>query len=311
MVSEIPKSLRTGLLDLRPDSHAVQVTHTAAGKVDGVIYIDSEGNPQRQRARIVAVAGNSIETPRLLMLSASPLFPDGLANSSGQLGRNYMRHTTGSVYAKFDQPVNMHRGETMAGLIADESRHDPDRGFCGGYYMETIALGPAFLASFVEPGGWGPEFTALLDDYLGTAGIWITGEDMPQESNRITLNTTVTDRLGLPVPNVHFDDHANDLAMRTHGYQQGSLLFEAVGARSTHHTPPYPSTHNLGTSRMSDRPEDGVVNAYGQAHDVPNLFISDGSQFTTGAAANPTLTIVALAIRQAEYIVEQMAQAKL
>lgn len=311
MVSEIPKALRTGKLDLRPNSHAVQITHTPSGKADGVLYIDADGQLQEQKARVVAVAGNSIETPRLLMLSSSPLFPDGLANSSGQLGRNYMRHTTGSVYATFDKPVHMYRGETMAGLVADESRHDTSRGFAGGYYMETIALGPAFLASFADPGAWGPEFASLLDDYENTAGLWIVGEDMPQESNRITLNTSVKDNLGLPVPNVHFDDHENDVAMRSHGYQQGSLLYDAVGAISSHHTPPYPSTHNMGTARMSERPEDGVVNRFGQTHDVPNLFISDGSQFTTGAAANPTLTIVALAIRQAEYIAQQMAAAQI
>lgn len=311
MVSEIPKSLRTGLLDLRPESHAVQITHTPEGRADGVVYIDADGDVQRQKARIVAVAGNSIETPRLLLLSASPLFPDGLANSSGQVGRNYMRHTSGSVYAKFEKPVNMYRGETMAGLIADESRHDVDRGFAGGYYLETISLGPAFLASFVDPGAWGPDFTALLENYVNTAGLWITGEDMPQEGNRITLNTTVTDRLGLPVPNVHFDDHQNDVDMRNHGYQQASLLYEAVGATSIHRTPPYPSTHNMGTARMSERPEDGVVNGFGQTHDVPNLFVSDGSQFTSSAAANPTLTIVALAIRQAEYIADQLASSTL
>ncbi|MFP3359979.1 GMC family oxidoreductase, partial [Planococcus sp. SIMBA_143] len=95
-----PKSLRTGLLDLRPESQAVQITHSPEGRVDGVLYSDAEGNLHRQKARIVAVAGNAIATPRLLLLSASPLFPDGLANSSGQLGRNYMRHTTGSVYAQ-------------------------------------------------------------------------------------------------------------------------------------------------------------------------------------------------------------------
>ncbi|MBG6216931.1 choline dehydrogenase-like flavoprotein [Arthrobacter sp. CAN_A6] len=307
LVSEIPKALGTGKLDLRPNSQAVQITHTPGGLVDGVLYVDGEGNLQRQRARVVAVAGNSIETARVLLLSGSPLFPDGLANSSGQLGRNYMRHTTGSVYAKFDRPVHMYRGETMAGMVADESRHDVDRGFSGGYYLETVALGPAFLASFVDPGAWGPGFASLLDDYENTAGLWIVGEDMPQETNRITLNTSVTDRLGLPVPNVHFDDHANDTAMRNHAYQQASLLYEAVGALSSHHTPPYPSTHNLGTARMSERPEDGVVNGFGQSHDVRNLFVSDGSQFTTGGAANPTLTIVALAIRQAEYIAQQMA----
>ena len=307
LVSEIPKAFKTGLLDLRPGCHAVQITHTPAGKVDGVVYADADGQLQRQKARVVAVAGNAIETPRLLLLSASPLFPDGLANSSGEVGRNYMRHTTGSVYAQFDSPVHMYRGETMAGLIADESRHDPDRGFAGGYYMETISLGPAFLASFVDPGAWGPGFAAILDGYRRTAGMWIVGEDMPQAGNRITLNSTVTDPLGLPVPNVHFDDHPNDVAMREHGYGQGQALYEAVGAVSAVRTPPYPSTHNLGTARMSARPEDGVCNGFGQTHDVPNLYISDGSQFTTGAAANPTLTIVALAIRQAEHIAAQMA----
>jgi len=311
LVSEIPKALATGRLDLRPNSHAVQITHDSAGRADSVLYLDSDGKLQRQKARVVCVAGNSIETPRLLLLSESPLFPDGLANSSGQLGRNYMRHTTGSVYAQFDRPVHMHRGETMAGLIADESRHDPDRGFAGGYYMETLSLGVPFLASFVEPGLWGPEFTSIMDAYANTAGMWIVGEDMPQETNRVTLNNAVRDQHGLPVANVHFDDHPNDAAMRAHGYRQGQLLYESVGALSSHRTPPYPSTHNLGTARMSERPEDGVTDRFGRAHDVPNLFVSDGSVFTTGAAANPTLTIVALAIRQAEHIVRSLKAQKL
>ncbi|WP_109473532.1 GMC family oxidoreductase [Ornithinimicrobium cavernae] len=306
LVRELPRAQETGLLDLRPESQAVQITHGKDGRVDAVIYLDSEGNLHRQAAQVVCVAGNSIETPRLLLMSASSLFPDGLANSSGQVGRNYMRHTTGSVYARFEKEVRMYRGETMAGLIADEARHDPSRGFVGGYYLQMISLGPAFLASFIEPGAWGREFTELMDAYARTAGLWIVGEDMPQESNRVTLNSTVQDRYGLPVPDVHFDDHPNDVAMREHAYAQSDRVYEAVGALGTHHTPPYPSTHNLGTSRMSERPEDGVTDRWGRTHDVPNLFVSDGSLFTTGAAANPTLTIVALAIRQAEYLVDKL-----
>jgi len=306
LVREIPRAEATGLLDLRPESHAVQITHDASGRADAVLYLDKDGNLHRQAAKLVAVAANSIETPRLLLQSASPMFPDGLANSSGQVGRNYMRHTTGSVYARFNEPVRMNRGETMAGVVADESRHDPDRGFAGGYYLETISLGPAFLASFSDPGAWGRGFTEILEAYSNTAGLWIVGEDLPQESNRVTLNTTVSDKNGLPVPNVHFDDHANDIAMRNHGFAQAELLYEAVGSIGAQRTPPYPSTHNMGTSRMSALPEGGVVDKWGRAHDVPNLFISDGSVFTTSAAANPTLTIVALAIRQAEYIVDQL-----
>ncbi|MBN9108649.1 MAG: GMC family oxidoreductase [Pseudonocardia sp.] len=302
LVAELPKAERTGNLDLRPDSHVVQILHDGRGRADGVLYVDGEGVLRRQRASVVCVAGNSIETPRLLLLSASALFPDGLANSSGQVGRNYMRHTTATVWGQYDKPVNMHRGETMAGVIADESRLDTDRGFVGGYYMETISLGPAFFSSFVAPGSWGPDLAMYLEDYRNTAGMWVIGEDMPQEGNRITLNTSVTDAHGLPVADVHFDDHPNDIAMREHGKAAGAAVYEAVGAKRIIQTPPYPSTHNLGTSRMSERPEDGVVDRFGRAHDVPNLFVSDGSQFTTGAGANPTLTIVALAIRQAEYI---------
>lgn len=151
-VREIPRALETGKLDLRPECHAVRITHDSAGKVDGVEYLDAAGSLHKQAARVVCVAGNSIESPRLLLMSASSLHPDGLANSSGQVGRNYMRHMTGSAYARFDQPVRMYRGETMAGIIADEAKHDLNRGFAGGYYMETLSLGPAFLASFIEPG---------------------------------------------------------------------------------------------------------------------------------------------------------------
>jgi choline dehydrogenase-like flavoprotein len=110
---------------------------------------------------------------------------------------------------------------------------------------------------------------------------------------------------------VHFDDHPNDLAMRNHAYKQGRAVYDAVGAARVFETPPYPSTHNLGTNRMSERPEDGVVNKWGQSHEVANLFVSDGSQFTTGAAENPTLTIVTLAIRQADYIADQMGMGEI
>ena len=306
LVREIPRALATGRLDLRPECQASRITHDATGRVDGVEYLDASGALHRQAARVVCVAGNSIETPRLLLLSASDLHPDGLANGSGQVGRNYMRHMTGSAYARFDQPVRMYRGETMAGIFADESRHDVNRGFAGGYYMETLSLGVPFLAAFVEPGAWGREFTAWMEAYDHLAGMWIVGEDMPQASNRVTLDADVLDSHGLPVANVHFDDHANDVAMREHGYRAATALYESVGALDVHRTPPYPSTHNLGTCRMSARPEDGVVDGWGRAHEVPNLFVSDGSVMTTGAAANPTLTIVALAMRQAERIVSEL-----
>lgn len=305
---EIPKGEATGKLEVRTDAQVLQIQHDQSGKVTGVLYADKDGNQYMQKARLVCVAGNSIESPRLLLNSASSMFPDGMANSSGQVGKNYMRHMTGSVYATFERPVNMYRGTTMAGIIKDESIHDPSRGFAGGYEMETLSLGLPFMAAFLDPGAWGREFTSALDMYDHMAGMWLVGEDMPQESNRISLHATEKDQFGLPAPNVHFDDHPNDIAMREHGFKQGAAVYDAVGATRTFPTPPYPSTHNLGTNRMSAKASDGVVNKWGQTHDIKNLFVSDGSQFTTGAAENPTLTIVALALRQADFIAGELAK---
>src|SRR5207253_4390647 len=153
--------------------------------------------------------------PRVLWrYSQSSKFPNGLANSSGQLGRNYMRHMTGSVYAVFDRPVRMWRGTTMAGIVTDEAAHNPKRGFVGGYEMETLSIGLPFMAAFLNPGAWGREFTSAMDGYENMAGMWLVGEDMPQENNRITLDLSAKDKWGLPVASVHFDDHPNDVAMR-------------------------------------------------------------------------------------------------
>ena len=308
LVAEIPKGEATGKLEVRPNCQVLQIQHNDQGKVTGVLYADKDGNQHVQLARVVCVAGNSIESPRLLLNSASSKFPDGLANSSGQVGRNYMRHMTGSVYAVFDKPVHMYRGTTMAGIVQDEARHDPSRGFVGGYEMETLSLGLPFMAAFLDPGGWGKDFAWWMDNYENMAGMWLVGEDMPQETNRITLHASEKDQYGLPVPNVHFDDHANDIAMREHAFGRGEAIYNAVGAVKTFRTPPYPSTHNLGTNRMSEKASDGVVNKHGQTHDIKNLFVSDGSQFTTGAAENPTLTIVALALRQADFIAGEMSR---
>ena len=309
--TDIPRGEATGNLEVRDRAQVLRIEHGPDGKVTGVVYVDKDGQQQFQAARIVAVAGNSIESPRLLLNSASTTFPDGLANSSGQVGRNYMRHTTGSVYAVFPEPVKMWRGTTMAGIVQDEARHDPSRGFVGGYEMETLSLGVPFMAAFLDPGAWGREFASAMDGYENMAGLWIVGEDMPQESNRITLSADVKDAHGLPAPNVNFSDHPNDVAMRNHAYARGDALYRAIGATRTFPTPPYPSTHNLGTNRMAEKAQDGVVNKWGQSHDVPNLFVSDGSQFTSGATENPTLTIVALAIRQADHISGAMSRGDL
>jgi choline dehydrogenase-like flavoprotein len=222
-----------------------------------------------------------------------------------------MRHTTGSVYATFAKPVHMNRGTIMAGIVTDEAELNLKRGFAGGFELETISLGLPFAAAFLKPGAWGRDYTRLLDQYVNMAGMWIVGEDMPQETNAVTLHPTEKDQWGLSIPNVHYDDHPNDLAMREYAFKRGAAIYDAVGAVQTVAVPPYPSTHNLGTCRMSENPRDGVCNKWGQTHDLKNLFISDGSQFTTSAGENPTLTIVTLAIRQADHIAKESAKRNL
>jgi choline dehydrogenase-like flavoprotein len=309
LYSEIPKAEETGKYEIRPQSTVLRIEHDVTGKVTGVLYANKDGKQHLQKARVVSLAANSIESARLLLNSTSSLFPNGLANSSGAVGRNYMRHVFGFVYAWFEKPVNIHRGTTCAGNIDDENNHDPKRGFVSGYHLQTIAQHPVGMARAIGASrGWGMPVANGMDKYDHMAGLLILGEDMPLERNRVTLHATEKDAFGLPIPNVHYDDHANNLAMRNHAYGQGEKMYKALGALDVMRAPPPPATHNLGTNRMSSKARDGVVNAYGQCHDIKNLFISDGSQFPTSSSENPTLTIVALAIRQAEYIVEQLSK---
>jgi choline dehydrogenase-like flavoprotein len=309
LYTEIPKAEATGHFELRPESMALSITHDASGQVTGVVYADKMGNHYEQRARAVCVAGNSVETPRLLLNSASSKYPDGMANSSGQVGRNFMRHMSGTVYAIMPGRVNFERGTQMAGIVKDEAGFNPKRGFAGGYEIETLpGFGLAGIATNLIPGAWGHDYTRIIEMYDHFAGMWLVGEDLPQQSNGITLHPTEKDQHGLPVPVVHFTDHANDFAMRNHAFKAGRAIYESLGATEVFELPPFPSTHNMGTCRQSENPRDGVCNSFGQSHDIPNLFISDGSQFTTSGAENPTLTIAALAIRQAGYVADQLSK---
>jgi choline dehydrogenase-like flavoprotein len=307
LYTEIPRAEATGNLDLRTQCMATRIEHGPDGRVAAVLYRDSTGKEQRQMARLVCVAGNAIETARLLLLSESAKFPHGLANSSGHVGRNYCRHVNGFVWGTFDRPIHAWRGAVLAGVMEDETVNDPQRGFFGGYHLELAALDLPSLPLAGLPYGWGRDFASIIDDYSNMAGMFINGEDLPQPTNRITLDDKVKDANGLAVAHVHVDEHANDKAMRRHAQTQGTRMYESIGAKRVVLSPTTPATHNMCTARMSARPEDGVANAHGQTHDVPNLFISDGSALSTPGSANPTLTIVALALRQAQYISAQMS----
>lgn len=311
LYTEIPLAEATGHLDLRPQCTALQIVHDARGRATGVVYADAEQVQHFQKARVVCVAANSVESARLLLNSASARFPQGLANSSGEVGRNYMTHSHRFVMARMPRPVHLYRGAVQAGLLEDERGHDPRRGFAAGYLLQTMAFGFPLMSLAMMPGVWGRDLAEFMEGYSRMAGLVILGEDMPQSGNRVTLSATRKDRHGLPVASIHMKHHPNDLALLQHATRRASELYRAAGAEKIYTQDSVGFTHNMGTNRMSRSPGDGVVDPSGRTHDVPNLFVSDGSQFASSGAANPTLTIVALAIRQAEHIARQMSAREL
>ena len=191
----------------------------------------------------------------------------------------------------------------------DEARLDPKRGFVGGYQFERSRRAcPASPKPI--PGGWGRDRAWVVSTTTRIiAGLWIIGEDMARETNRITLHpdrkTSLASRSRMSTATIT----PTTLPCGNHGYKRCGRPVQVDRGEEDHSRPAVPSTHNMGTNRMSEKPRDGVVNRFGQAHDVKNLFVSDGSQFASSGGENPTLTIVALAIRQAEYIADQMNKA--
>lgn len=306
IASEIPKAETTRNLDLRSECMAVRIEHDGRGLANAVIYRDKEGVEHRQAAAYVCVAANAIETARILLLSESASFPNGFANTYGHVGRHYMRHIGALAFAQMPKPVNMHRGIVTPGTIFDEARHDPSRGFVGGYLMEAAAMAPASVAMLIDPVGWGDSYASFIEHYDHLTGMLLNGEELPCENNRITLSEDVVDAAGHPVAQVHVDEHPQSDVMRAHFFQQAQALYNTLDAVDFKTGVPASATHNMGTARMSIRSQDGVTNAFGQSHEVKNLFISDGSLFPSSGAENPTLTIVALVLRQADYILSEI-----
>jgi choline dehydrogenase-like flavoprotein len=312
LYTEISSAENTRHFELRPESMVQKISHGSDGRIDAVLYRDKSGQLVTQKARLVCVAANAVETTRLLLNSASDRFPNGLANSSDQLGRNYMRHFATPVVGIMPGPVNMHRGTHQAGIIKDERHHDSSRGFKGGFLFLTVPFTPEIMAKIVLQGLWGERLAAVMQQYSHMAAMLVHGEDMPQASNRITLHPSELDQHGLPVPVVHYEDHPNTAAMKAFAAQRGKAIYQALGAREVFSPADvFPATHNMGVARMGKQSTDSVCNSFGQTHDIDNLFVSDGSLFPTVGCENPTLTIVALVLRQADYIEGQINKGRL
>jgi choline dehydrogenase-like flavoprotein len=302
LVTYIPRAIRAGA-EVRGDSMVARIDHDARGHVTGVLHYRNGGRDLfRQRARNVVVAGYAVETPRLLLNSSSALFPDGLANSSGMVGRCFMVHSGHQVFARFPYRINQYKAPPGLALTEHFNRTMPDVGFVGGYTIETVGPHPVDFSSRMATalGLWGAELRRSMLDYNYYSGIGIVGEILPQQKNMVRLHETERDQYGLPVPQVVFGYHDNDRRIIEHAISKMKEIMGAAGGSDA--WPAERSAHLLGTCRMGDDPKDSVVNRDCRAHDVPNLFVCDGSVFPTSTAANPSLTIEAIAARAADRI---------
>ena len=274
-----------------------------SGRATGVEYLDSHRRAQRVNAKVVVLAAHAIETPRLLLMSVSANFPDGLANSSGMVGKNFMSHPTWQVFGTFDEPVNAFKGMQMGHVMVQDyykpsSANDYVRGFILLSYMMTpVTLGN--LSGLV----FGAELKTLLYEYPHTAAWWAHAEGLPDERNTITLDPDLRDGRGLPVARVSYTWGDNDVKLAAAARDKAAEMMAASGARKVRIGLNY-GAHAMGSCRMGHDAKSSVVNAFCRSHDVKNLFICDTSVFVTGSGVNPTLTAMAIADRASGYLIE-------
>ena len=310
LATMIPKAVATGKCEVRPHSTVFRVETDAAGRATGVVYWDRAGAEQRQQARAVVLAANGAETTRLLLMSETARFPQGLANSSGKVGRNLMFNGQTAAFGYFEHPVNEYKSVQVTRIIHDYYDSDPRRGFYGGGGIDArMSAGPLLFSLFGLPPGsptWGADYKRMIRDYV-THTVEVAGHttSLPLESNTITLDPTVKDKWGRPALRVTYRDHPDDLKTMRFLQDRSKDLLRAAGAKRIWAPPVAPTTiaaHLLGTARMGNDPRTSVVDRHHRTHDVPNLFICDGSSFVTSGRGQPTMTIQALAFRAADHI---------
>jgi choline dehydrogenase-like flavoprotein len=302
-------------VELRTRCRVREITVNDRGFADGVIYYDADGEERFQRAEVVVLACNGVGTPRILLNSTSAQFPEGLANSSGMVGRNLMFHPVGFVQGIFEERLDSHKGPPACCILSKQFYEtDLARGFVRGYNMQiTRGAGPLSTAMQGYVQGtipWGPgHHEAFRKRFDHVASIGLICEDLPEEHNTVTLDPVLTDSDGIPAPKITYRYSDNSLKMIAHGLDRGEEVMRAAGAREVLRAGPVPVSgwHLLGTARMGSDPDTSVVNSWGRSHDVKNLFIVDGSVFVTGGAVNPTSTIQAFALYAADTMKKNLA----
>jgi choline dehydrogenase-like flavoprotein len=310
LVTVIPKAIATGRCEVRTECTVSRVETNAKGHATGVVYWDREGKERRQNARATILSANGVETARLLLMSTSTSFPHGLANSSGKVGRNLMFNCYSHTFGHFEHPLNEFKGAATGRIIHDYYEHDPARGFYGGGGIDArFPYNPIWFALSMLPKdvpSWGKGYTRALREYYAHT-VRFTGHltSLPQPGNSVTLDAEHKDSYGRPSLCLTYAEHADDLAAQLWFQHKTHDLMVAAGADKIWDLPIVPSdgsVHLLGTARMGNDPRESVIDRHHRAHDVPNLFLCDGSSLVTSGRGQPTMTIQALAFRAADHI---------
>jgi choline dehydrogenase-like flavoprotein len=301
LITHIPDALAHGA-EVRADSMVTRIEiDQRTGRATGVHYV--RGGRQRfQRARAVAIAGYSIETPRLLLLSESNRFPDGLCNNFDQVGRYLMVQGAPQTAGRFDAEVRMYKMPPPEVSTEEFYETDPTKPYKRGFSIQTVSPLPITWAEHVcAQGHWGADLRAYMRDYVHWSCMGALCEFLPQPDNRVTLSKE-EDRHGLPVANFSYSQCDNDRALMSAAQNVMEDLQHAAGAHEAITINRY--AHLVGGARMAADEHHGVVDRDCRTFAVPNLYITDGSVLPTQGSANPALTIMAVAARAADRMVE-------
>ncbi len=308
LVVWIPRALAAGA-EIRDLATVTRIELGADGKAEAVIYHRGD-NWRRQRARNVVVAGYAIETPRLLLNSACPAHPQGLANSSGLVGKFLMTHSNHAVWGIMEDEIRWYKSPPSTAVCEHWNYEDRDKDFYGGYaFMSQGPLPIDHARGIVSSTGmFGAKLRQYMALYNHMAGLKIVGETQPQQRNCVELSDEA-DELGVPLAKVTFSYSDNDRRLYQHSLRFMRRVLEAAGARNFVETES--TAHLLGGCRMGSNPDNSVANADGRTWDIPNLWICDGSLFPTAGGVNPSLTIQALAARIADRMIAMAARGEL
>jgi choline dehydrogenase-like flavoprotein len=304
-ITHIPDAIHNGA-EIRTECMAYHIRLDDKGHASAVSYFrtlpDGRTVEEEQRTQAVIVAGYAIESPRLLLNSTSSRFPDGLANSSGLVGKYLMAQAGPVVWGRFPELVRQYKAPPACATTEAFYETDPRNDFVRGYSLQTVAPLPIAMAHLIvdRAGCFGEELVAAMEDYNHYAAIGVLGEILPDARNYVSVHPTAKDQYGIPVAYCHFNLFENDQRLMRAGIQRAQAVLLAAGATETHSVHRY--AHLVGTCRMGRRPQDSVVDRWCRTWDVPNLFVCDGSVLPTQGSANPALTISALAARTADWL---------